>query len=112
MYKLIACWSAPRSEDIEAFEKHYTEVHAPAAAAVPNLVRLVLTRTASGLEGDRPAFYRVAEMHFDSPEALHASEHSPEWAAMRTDAGAIAARFGVSLEVGIGTEVEAHVRPS
>lgn len=109
MYKLIACWSAPRGEDIDEFEKHYEEVHAPAAAAVPNLRRLVLTVTANGLEGGESAFYRVAEMHFDSRENLEASEQSAEWTAMRQDAGHMIEHFGVTLEVGVGTEFEAKV---
>lgn len=109
MYKLIACWSAPKQEDEAAFEEHYRTVHAPAAAKVPGLRRLVLTRTANGLEGSEPAFYRVAEMHFDSSEDLEAAEHAPEWAAMRADAGGMIERFGVSLTVGLGEEQEAEL---
>ncbi|GAA4282966.1 hypothetical protein GCM10022261_04970 [Brevibacterium daeguense] len=105
MYKLIACWSAPRAEDEASFEQHYRDVHAPAAAAVPRLRRLVTTRTAIGLEGGDPAFYRVAELVFDSQSDLEAGEHSKEWAAMRADAGAMIERFGVSLTVGTGEEV-------
>lgn len=112
MHKLIACWSAPRDEDVDAFEQHYADVHLPAAAAAPHLRRLVLTRTDSGLEGAPSAFYRVAELHFDSEADLHASEQTPEWAAMRADAGAMIERFGVTLTVGIGAEVEAEVAPA
>lgn len=107
MYKLIACWSAPRKQDETAFEDHYRTVHVPAAAAVPGLRRLVTTRTGAGIEGGTPAFYRVAEMIFDSREALEASERSGQWAAMRADAGGIIERFGVRLEVGIGEAVDA-----
>lgn len=112
MHKLIACWSAPRSEDVDAFEKHYAEVHLPAAAAAPRLRKLVAIRTDSALEGAEPSFYRVAELHFDSEADLHASEQTPEWAAMRADAGQMIERFGVTLDVGIGTEVEAELRPA
>ena len=109
MYKLIACWSAPRHEDVEAFEEHYNEVHLPAAAKVPGMRRLLATRTDSGLEGGESAFYRVAELHFDSKQALEASEHSEEWGAMRADAGTMIERFGVSLTVGMGEEREADL---
>ncbi|MBC9734319.1 EthD family reductase [Nocardioides marmotae] len=111
MYKLIACWSAPRPEDEDAFEQHYRDVHLPAAAAVPNLRRLVATRTASGLEGGEASFYRVAEMVFDSQADLEASEHSEEWGAMRADAGVMIERFGVSLQVGLGEETQAEPGP-
>jgi len=106
MYKLVACWSAPRPEDVEAFEKHYLEVHAPLAQRVPHLQRIVLTRTDGGLEGSPPAFHRVAEMMFASPQDLERSSHSAEWKALRADAGEMVSRFGVSLSVGIGWSTE------
>lgn len=102
MRTLIALWSAPDESDREAFEKHYEDVHAPLAADVPNLEKLITTRADEGLEGGDPAFYRMAEMVFESEEALHEAEESEEWAAVREDAGEIIERFDVTLEVGIG----------
>lgn len=105
MFKLIAAWSAPKPSDRDAFEKHYLEVHAPLAKAVPELKRIVLTRTDVGLEGAEPAFHRIAEMAFDDAEALERSAHSAQWKALREDAGVMINRFGVKLDVGIGSEV-------
>ncbi len=102
MYMLIACWSAPKPEEEAAFEEHYRSVHVPAAAKVPGLRQLITIRTSDGLEGSQPAFYRVAVLSFDSKDDLEASEHAPEWAAMRADAGSMIERFGVSLTVGMG----------
>jgi hypothetical protein len=48
-------------------------------------------------------------MSFDSKEDLEASEHAPEWAAMRADAGSMIERFGVSLTVGMGEHHEARL---
>jgi uncharacterized protein (TIGR02118 family) len=109
MHTLYALWSAPDESDREAFEEHYTEVHAPLAADVPNLERLVTTRATAGLEGGEPAFYRIAAMEFESEEAMHEAEESEEWTKVREDAGEIIEEFGVSLEVGIG---EKHVTGS
>jgi uncharacterized protein (TIGR02118 family) len=106
MYKVVACWTAPKSGEEDDFEQAYWDSHIPKAAAVPGLSRLVLTRTDVGLEGSEPAFYRVAEMIFDSPEALEEAEHSEEWRKLREDAGVMIERFGVSLNVGIGAEAE------
>ena len=106
MYTLYALWSAPDDEDVEAFEEHYEETHAPLAASVPNLNKLVTTRASEGLEGGDPAYYRIAEMEFDSQEALHEAEESEEWTKVREDAGELIEEFGVSLEVAIG---EKHV---
>lgn len=111
MFKLIAFWSHPRPEDVDAFERHYKEIHAPLATRVPELRRIVLTRTATGLEGAAPAFHRVAEMYFDGPAALERSAHSPAWAAMRADAGAMIERFGVTLQVGMGDEESPPPKP-
>ena len=111
MHTLIALWSAPDESDREAFEEHYKDVHAPLAADVPNLEKLITTRATEGLEGGDPAFYRVAEMVFKSEEALHEAEQSEEWTAVREDAGEIIERFDVTLEVGIGernTHEETH----
>jgi uncharacterized protein (TIGR02118 family) len=104
MYKVVAAWSHPKPEDVEAFEKHYLGTHAPLATAVPELRRIVLTRTDTGLEGATPAFHRIAEMAFDGEEALARSSHSPQWKALREDAGVMIGKFDVKLDVGIGWE--------
>ena len=82
MYKIFAYWSAPRPEDAEAFEEHYLNVHCPIAAKVPGIKRLILTRP-SGFEGAESLHYRVAELGWDSQEALEECEKSEEWAALR-----------------------------
>jgi uncharacterized protein (TIGR02118 family) len=104
MYKIVATWSEPQAADVDAFEKYYYEVHVPLAAKVPHLRRLLLTRTSDGLEGGKPGFFRVAELHFDDPATLTKSSHSTAWQAMREDAGKMIERFGVTLTVALGHE--------
>jgi len=106
VYKLVACWSAPKPDDEAKFEEAYWGTHIPAAKKAPGMRRLVATQTTAGLEGAAPGFYRVAEMHFANLEDLGASEKSPEWHAMRADAGSMIERFGVTLTVGMGEEQE------
>ena len=106
MYKIVAIWGAPKDSDIEAFEKHYREVHVPLARKVPGLKKLILTRIDSGLEGAKPPFYRVAELYFDSEQALEKAHHAPEWTAMRQDAGKMVERFGVTLTAALGKPEE------
>lgn len=105
-YKLFAYWSAPKPEDVEAFEEYYVTTHVPRAAAVPNLRAITTTRTADGFEGGPTDHYRVAEMVFDSPEALAESAESAEWATMRACSGDIIERFGVTMRVEMGDSVE------
>jgi uncharacterized protein (TIGR02118 family) len=104
MYKVVAAWSHPKAKDVEAFEKHYLGTHVPLASAVPELRRIVLTRTDAGLEGGAPVFHRIAEMCFESEEALARSSHSPQWKSLREDAGVMIGKFDVKLDVGIGWE--------
>lgn len=104
MYKIVAFWSAPKPAEVEAFEKYYWDVHVPKAQLVPALRGIELTRIDVGIEGAAPPFYRVAELYFDSPEALKKSSESAAWQAMRADAGQMIERFGVTLTVGMGWE--------
>ena len=102
MYTLYAVWSRPADNDLDAFEAHYTGVHAPLARLVPTMRRFMTTQTIDGLAGGDPAFYRVAEMSFDSKEALEAAEESEQWAKVRADAGQMIERFHVTMSVAIG----------
>jgi uncharacterized protein (TIGR02118 family) len=104
VYKIVALWSAPKAEDVEAFEAYYRDTHVPKATVVPNLRKIALTRIDAGLEGAPTPFYRVAELYFDSPEAMERSAHSDLWRSMREDAGEMIERFGVTLTVGLGWE--------
>lgn len=104
MYKLFAIWSHP--DDVEAFERYYEERHAPLAAAIPGLQKLVLTRTSDVL-GDGPApFHRIAELWFEDAAALEAAKESPELEAAANDVVEMEARFNVTLlsPAGISTE--------
>ena len=73
---------------------------------MPGIKRLILTRP-SGFEGAEGLHYRVAELGWDSQEALEECEKSEEWAALRADAGEMVERFGVTLENETGEEVDA-----
>ena len=60
----------PRPKDIEAFEKVYQEKHVP--MAVEKLIgktKFVATKVLDSPQGT-PPFYRIAEIHFSSMEAL------------------------------------------
>jgi len=105
-YKLFAYWSAPKPEDVDAFEEYYANTHVPRASAVPGLLEITTTRTSDGFEGGETPHYRVAEMVFESPEAMAESAESDAWAEMRQCSGDIIERFGVSLTVEMGEAVE------
>ncbi len=82
MVKLVALYKKPA--DVAAFEKHYTEVHAPLAKKMPGLRRMEVCRF-TGSPGGEPKFYLMAEIYFDSGDALKAALGSPEGKAAGKD---------------------------
>jgi uncharacterized protein (TIGR02118 family) len=109
VYKLFAVWTHP--DDVEEFEKYYAETHAPLAAAIPGLQRLVLTRTSDFL-GDGPApFHRIAELWFEDADALEIAKESPELEAAADDVSKMEERFNVVLHSPAGVSVDAEIGP-
>lgn len=109
MYLLYAVWSHP--EDIDGFEQYYESIHAPKAAAIPGLKRLVLTRTSDALGDDPSPFHRIAELWFEDRAALDAAIDSPELAVAADDAVEMEKRFGVTLYSPAGSTVDAELGP-
>ena len=66
--KLIVAYPPPT--DVAAFEKIYQEEHVPMAIAnLHGKTKIVATKTLASPQG-QPQFYRVAEVHFPSMDAL------------------------------------------
>jgi uncharacterized protein (TIGR02118 family) len=66
--KLIVAY--PQPKDVEAFETVYQNEHVPLAFAnLAGKTKMVSTKTVQTPQG-MPAFYRIAEVHFPSLEAL------------------------------------------
>jgi uncharacterized protein (TIGR02118 family) len=66
--KLIVAYPQPR--DASAFEKIYEQEHVPMAIAnLHGKTKMVATKILQSPQG-QPQFYRVAEVHFPSMEAL------------------------------------------
>ena len=104
MYKLYAMWGPP--QDPDAFEEYYAATHVPLAAAVPGLRELNLVLTADGL-GDAPSlYYRVAEMVFDSKDALEQAMQTREWDVLVADGGYMVETFQATLGNAGGRDVE------
>ena len=82
MVKLVALYKKPA--DLAAFEKHYTEIHTPLAKKMPGLRKLELCRF-TGSPGGEAKFYLMAEMYFDTKEAMMAALGSPEGKAAGKD---------------------------
>jgi uncharacterized protein (TIGR02118 family) len=111
MYKSVSYWSAPRPDDVAAFEEYYEQVHSLMAARVPGVTKFESTLTSDGIGGFPPAFYRVAETYFTDRAAMDAATRTPEWSELIEDAGYIIGRFGVALESAVGHCTEVALNP-
>lgn len=86
--KLTVLYGAPKNP--AEFEAHYLSTHIPLVAAVKGIRRI---ETAKGLplpDGSPPAFYRIFEAWFDTPEQFASITATPEWAKVRADTARIA----------------------
>jgi uncharacterized protein (TIGR02118 family) len=102
MIKLIGILTRREGMPVEAFQRHWREVHGPMIAAAPGLRRYVQSHSIAELYGDYPqAFDGIAEAWFDDVEAYEAAVASPAWQAARADA----ANFIASSARLLATEV-------
>ena len=73
--KLIVMYPPPK--DVQAFERLYQEEHVPMAVKkLGGKTKIVATKVQGSPQG-KAAFYRIAEVHFPSLEALQACAASP-----------------------------------
>ena len=82
MVKLVALYKRPA--DVAAFETHYKEIHSPLAKKMPGLKKLEVCHF-TGSPGGEPKFYMMAELHFDTKEAMMSALGSPEGKAAAKD---------------------------
>ncbi len=82
MVKFVALYKKP--SDVAAFEKHYKEIHTPLARKVPGLKKLEVSHI-TGSPGGDPKFYMMAELYFESKDAMMAALNSDEGMAAARD---------------------------
>ena len=82
MVKLVALYKKP--VDVDAFEKHYKEIHAPLARKMPGLKRLEVSHMTGSPAGE-PKFHMMAELYFDDKNAMMAALGSEEGKAAAKD---------------------------
>jgi uncharacterized protein (TIGR02118 family) len=88
MVRFIVIWKNTPT-DIEAFERHYREVHIPLARRLPGLRRYTLSRNAAAVRGGGPP-YLMAELDWDDLDALKRAFESPVGQATAEDVASLA----------------------
>jgi uncharacterized protein (TIGR02118 family) len=79
--RFLVFWERPT--DPEAFERHYREVHIPLARKIPGLRSYAITDTSEPVRGE--AYFRIAELRWDSMDDLRAGFASTEARAVADD---------------------------
>jgi uncharacterized protein (TIGR02118 family) len=82
VHRLVVSYGQPT--DPAAFDDYYRTTHTPLALKQPGLVRLTFGHARS-LNPGQPGPYLVAELDFDSEEAMGAALASPEGRAAGKD---------------------------
>ena len=96
MVKLVALYKKP--PDLEEFDRHYSTIHTPLVKNYPGLRKLEITRIIGASLGDTP-YHLMAEMYFDSSEAMQLALASPAGRTVAKDLMSFAAPL-VSVFVG------------
>ncbi len=73
--------------EVEAFQRHWREIHGLLGAKIPQVRRYVQchVRPAAYRDGRQPPYDGVAEVWFDSTAAMRESATTPEYRAVRAD---------------------------
>ncbi len=88
MVKLVALYRKPA--DASAFDKHYYDVHIPLIKKTPGLRKLEVTAVQGAPVGETK-YHLMAEMWYDSVDAMNAANASPEGRAAAKDLMSFAA---------------------
>jgi uncharacterized protein (TIGR02118 family) len=82
---------------VDAFQRHWLEVHGPLGAAIPGVRRFVQshTRRASYDRGREPAWDGIGLTWFDDTDALRAAATTPEWKTAHADVANFVAPDGL-----------------
>ena len=75
VHRLVVSYGQP--DDPEAFDAYYRDVHTPLAVQQPGLISLTAGH-ATSLDPSQQAPYLVAELDFESEEAMRETLASPE----------------------------------
>ena len=74
MVRLLVLYNPP--EDAAAFDKYYNEIHIPLAKQLPGLLRYTVSKNLAALGGDAK-YHLIAELDWESTEAMQAAFASP-----------------------------------
>ena len=81
--RFLAGYDTPT--DVDAFDRHYVEVHIPLGRQLPGLRSYTVSHHVAAVRGG-PPYYLVAELEWDTIDDLRSAFASPEGRATADDA--------------------------
>ena len=97
MIQLTALYGHP--QDPAAFDEYYQNTHSPLAMKIPGLKGYIANKPTAINPQEKTPYYQIAELYFESMEALQAGLQSAEGQAAAGDTQNFATG-GVSLVIG------------
>jgi uncharacterized protein (TIGR02118 family) len=105
MVKFIALYKKPA--DPAAFDKRYFEGHMPIVNKIPGLKKVEVSKIVGSPMGESE-FYLMAELYFDSMEAMKAGMSSPEGRESGKDVMSFAKDIVTMMFAEVEEKVPAH----
>lgn len=83
MARMMVIYRTP--QDIEAFDRHYFDIHIPLAKTLPGLRKYEISHGPIATPAGFPDIHRIGTLHFDDLAAIKAAFASPEGQAAAAD---------------------------
>ena len=83
MARMVVIYRTPK--DVEAFDRHYFEIHVPLAKKLPGLRRYEISDDTIVTLLGNPDVFRIGTLYFDDMAALKKAFASPEGQVAGTD---------------------------
>ena len=83
MARMVVIYRTPK--DVEAFDRHYFDIHVPLAKKMPGLRKYEISRGPVTVLAGSPDVYLIGTVHFDNLDAMKQAFASPEGRATAAD---------------------------
>jgi len=83
MARMVVIYRTPKN--VEAFDRHYFEIHVPLAKKIPGLRKYEVSDGTIATPVGTSDVYRIGTLYFDDLAAIEKAFASPEGQAARTD---------------------------
>jgi len=83
MARMVVIYPTPR--DVEAFDRHYFDIHVPLALKIPGLRRYEVSDGPIATPVGASDIHRIGTLHFDDLAAIETAFASPEGQAAGAD---------------------------